>query len=150
MAQRPQRFTRFHGESAAIQRCLGRRRVQVDAADDVSPGRVEHGEREAGPLCEVGGMPLKVGEVPLERHAARRRPPAIAVTGSGADVIDVRGPVGVIGCMCCGPSGSRWKSSVANDTGGRKPSGTQPSAVMGPTASSGACAAIPQPYSWLA
>jgi hypothetical protein len=71
--------------------------VDVQAADDLLGARPEHGEREAGALGEVAGMPFQVAQVGLERHALGRRPSPGLEAGSRADVRDARCPRRVVG-----------------------------------------------------
>ena len=88
------------------------RGIQVDATDDVVVAWVEDGEGEAGTPREVVGVAAKVGEVLLERHAARWWPvDVVGKTGSGPYVLDARRPSGMIGLVVLRPE--RFEAELA-------------------------------------
>src|SRR5690348_613805 len=92
---------------------LGRRGIQVDAADDVVVARVEDGKGETGAPREVLGVAAKVGQVLLERHAVARWPLAVGIAGSRAYVFDARHPGGTVGLVVLRP---QWfEAELAGD-----------------------------------
>src|SRR4051812_11838566 len=57
----------------------GGRRIEVDAPDDVVVAWVEDGEGETGAPREVVGVPAKVAEVLVQRHAVQWWPVSVGI-----------------------------------------------------------------------
>jgi len=91
------------------------RRVQVEAADHVVVGGVEHREREAGPIGEVAGVAFEVTEVLLQWHLVR--PVPVREPRGRPDVVHARRPGGVVALVVLGPE------RLEDEPVGREPPG---------------------------
>src|SRR5690348_240633 len=73
---------------------LTARRVDVDAADDLAGGGAEHRVGEPAPFGEVTRVALEVAQVLRGAHLVR--PVPSGESGRRPDVVDARGPGGVV------------------------------------------------------
>src|SRR5690242_21197544 len=96
---------------------LAARRVDVDAADDLAGGGAEHRVGEPAPFGEVTRVALEVAQVLRGAHLVR--PVPSGESGRRPDVVDARGPGGVVRVVVLRPE------RLQPELPGREPAGNR-------------------------